>query len=329
MPFDRATGLGGSDMAAVMGVSPWRTRLDVWLEKTRNPMWVPQAESPAMRWGKILEPVIREQYTLDTGLAVVPAPPRMTWEDEDLPWWSRDEIRFGHPDGLVLADGVWEGKTGSDESPWEGGVPIYYRIQTQQYMDIFERAWTDVTVLLPGGDFRTYREPVDFGMQLSIAEEAATFWRYVTDGTPPDPLDAIYQYPIAEPEKEIAPTEEIAAVVLALLEMRESAKAGEADDKALAEQIRLYMKDAHRMKGAGWSVTLGNPKPPQSVGWEQVATSLWNTLESLRRQMQYGKEPLPDDIAQYLDPALYSTLVGMYTVTGKITRPLTPRRIKS
>ena len=32
----RKTGIGGSDMAAIMGLSKWKSPLDIWLEKTTD-----------------------------------------------------------------------------------------------------------------------------------------------------------------------------------------------------------------------------------------------------------------------------------------------------
>lgn len=61
----RRQGLGGSDMAAVLGESPWRTPLDVYLDKLGL---VPEREpTPAMRRGTVLEPVAADEYARLTG----------------------------------------------------------------------------------------------------------------------------------------------------------------------------------------------------------------------------------------------------------------------
>jgi len=61
----RKSGLGGSDMPAIMGVSPWKTALDVYLEKTQD---LPaETETPAMRRGTVLEPIAADEYQRATG----------------------------------------------------------------------------------------------------------------------------------------------------------------------------------------------------------------------------------------------------------------------
>lgn len=47
--------LGSSDMAAVLGVSPWKTGYDVWLEKTGRLVDVEVEENPAMKAGNVFE----------------------------------------------------------------------------------------------------------------------------------------------------------------------------------------------------------------------------------------------------------------------------------
>lgn len=61
--------IGGSDAAAILGVSPWKSAVDLYLEKTE-----PQperAETPALRRGKRLEPYICDMLTAEHGLQLV------------------------------------------------------------------------------------------------------------------------------------------------------------------------------------------------------------------------------------------------------------------
>ena len=56
--------LGASDVAAVLGVSPWAGPLDVYLDKIHA---VEMQESRAMRRGHAMEPVIADWYAEETG----------------------------------------------------------------------------------------------------------------------------------------------------------------------------------------------------------------------------------------------------------------------
>ena len=65
---ERRTGLGGTDASAIMGVSRFRTPMQVCLDK-----WGELPEQPdndRMRYGRMQEPVIRQWYADTTGRTV-------------------------------------------------------------------------------------------------------------------------------------------------------------------------------------------------------------------------------------------------------------------
>ena len=65
---ERKKGIGGSDVAAVLGLSKYKTALDVYLDKTTDEITV--KESEALRQGKDLEPYVASRFTEETGLKV-------------------------------------------------------------------------------------------------------------------------------------------------------------------------------------------------------------------------------------------------------------------
>src|SRR5574343_314525 len=64
----RSTGIGGSDVAAILGLSKFKTPLAVYQEKRGE--LSPQPDNDAMRWGRYLEPVVRQAYDDATGYEV-------------------------------------------------------------------------------------------------------------------------------------------------------------------------------------------------------------------------------------------------------------------
>ena len=66
----RQKGLGGSDIAPILGISKWSSTIDIWLSKT-NQKYDEVVENEAMTWGKILEPVIRDRFREVTGKKVI------------------------------------------------------------------------------------------------------------------------------------------------------------------------------------------------------------------------------------------------------------------
>jgi putative phage-type endonuclease len=60
----RRSGIGGSDIAAILGLSPYATPLDVFRSKVENYV---QSDSWAFRRGRLLEPVVAQIYAEETG----------------------------------------------------------------------------------------------------------------------------------------------------------------------------------------------------------------------------------------------------------------------
>ena len=65
----RLTKRNASESAAVLGLSPWTTPYQLWLQKTGRSV---QAVSPAMQRGTDLEPAARLAYENQTGLVMQP-----------------------------------------------------------------------------------------------------------------------------------------------------------------------------------------------------------------------------------------------------------------
>jgi len=61
----RLTGLGGSDIGAVLGLSPYRTPYEVWLEKTQRAE--PFTGNLATRFGTFAEQFVADEYSHQTG----------------------------------------------------------------------------------------------------------------------------------------------------------------------------------------------------------------------------------------------------------------------
>lgn len=56
----RKRGLGGSDISVLLGINPWRSELELWLDKT-NQTNEPVVENEAMYFGKVITE--KEYYT--------------------------------------------------------------------------------------------------------------------------------------------------------------------------------------------------------------------------------------------------------------------------
>ena len=167
----RKKGIGGSDSAAVLGVSPWKSPYEVWEDKTGRA--IPVEANDAMRAGSKLEKSIREMYSDETGRTVY------------YPGFAVDkEYPFivGDVDGLC-DDRIVEIKNCRKE--WEE-IPIQYFFQVQHYMRIFQKPLADLAVLFSGQDFRIFTVEAQPELWETIIPVYQEFWKCVETDTPPE-----------------------------------------------------------------------------------------------------------------------------------------------
>jgi putative phage-type endonuclease len=168
-------------MAAVAGVSRYKTALDVWAEKTGR--MAPQEAGEAAYWGTQLEPLVAAWFAEQTG-AQVRRRSRLV-VDKARPYLIGNVDReVTMPDGRR---GILEVKCSGRASEWaDGGVPDAAAIQLQHYLGVSGRAWGWVAVLLRGNEGRIVEAPRDEALIASLRGLAAEFWPYVErDECPP------------------------------------------------------------------------------------------------------------------------------------------------
>lgn len=180
-PEERRTGLGGSDAAAALGLSPWQTPYDLWEQKTG--IAPPVEETEPMLWGKLLEDVIRREYARRTGHDVQPVKEMMRHPEH--PWM------FAHVDGAVSNGAILEVKTTRDARGWgEPGtseLPDHYLVQVHHYLAVANVQVCDVAVLFGGQDLQLYQVERDAEIEQRLIDSEADFWRHVIDAEPPPP----------------------------------------------------------------------------------------------------------------------------------------------
>jgi putative phage-type endonuclease len=178
----RRTGIGGSDVAAILGLVPRRTPLDVYLEKLG--IAEPVEETEPMLWGKLLEPVIRQRYSDKTGRAV--------YLPTDMLRHHKHTFMVANLDGFTEDKRVFEAKTARTDKGWgEPGsdeVPDAYALQVQHYLFVTGFEVADVAVLIGGSDFRLYHVHADQSLQADLIDAEAEFWGRVLRREEPEPV---------------------------------------------------------------------------------------------------------------------------------------------
>lgn len=191
----RSKGLGGSEIAAVVGLSPWQSRFSLWHLK-RGTIGK-QSVNDGMRWGTPLEPVVCDYFASQRDmLDVLPAG---TYRHHEREW------QIANPDRLLWDDehghvGILEVKTAHqyDAHEWGYGpedIPPYYRCQVLWYLDALELPVAHLAVLIGGSDYREYEIPYSADEAEWLREQGRLFWQSVTSGEAPeiDGSDATYE----------------------------------------------------------------------------------------------------------------------------------------
>jgi putative phage-type endonuclease len=245
---ERGQVIGGSDAAAIVGASPYRGPLDVYLEKRGL---VTVEESEPMRWGTLLEPVIRDEWAQRKGLAIVTTDE--TFRHRDHPWC------VAHPDALladrsagveIKAIGEWRAK---ELTTAAGSEPLFeHYCQVQHYMEVMAiPAWW--IVYLIGGnrlvDFDVPRDPA-FGAWL-VGKERAFYEERLTVGVAPSHAESAdaaaalrVMYPQHVPPVLLDPTPELRAACERLRLATERACEAEREETAAKADVMALLGEA-------------------------------------------------------------------------------------
>lgn len=201
----RRSTINGSEIAAVMGISPYESPFSLWHRKAGNVSDIEQTD--VMYWGNQLEDVIRCEFNQRNDRAFAPA------------GLFRHHLRSwqgGGPDGIDGGE-ILEVKTARFDEGWgEPGtdeIPVWYRAQVLWYLDVFGYRVCHVAVLIAGSDYREYRVEYDAAEVEPMRLKARAFLDTLDAGVPPpiDGHEATYEavrelHPDIEPERvEIPP----------------------------------------------------------------------------------------------------------------------------
>ena len=180
----RQGGIGSSDAAAAVGLCPYKSQLELWMEKTgRTPT---EQEPPGMDdpryWGTLLEPYVAVAYSQQTGRKVRKV--NAVLQHPTFPYMlaNIDREVVGSPDVQILeckTAGEWGSKR------WQDGVPEYIQLQVQHQLAVTNQQAADVAVLLCGQRLEIHRIGRDEDVIARMMVLEARFWQYVTTDTEP------------------------------------------------------------------------------------------------------------------------------------------------
>lgn len=185
-----------TEIAAVVGLSPWMSRFTLWHKKAGLRV-APFEMTPAIEWGVRLEDAVALKWQEEhPGFLAVPAG---TWRNREREWQRATPDRLIYPqpasefDIPEKAEELLEVKTSPMGDDWgpdgaDDGVPVWYRCQAIWQMDTLGPRRTRFAVLIGGHDYREY--VVDYAeAEAKILRDAAVkFLDEVREGVRP-PID--------------------------------------------------------------------------------------------------------------------------------------------
>jgi putative phage-type endonuclease len=278
---DRNHGIGGSDVAAILGLSPYKTPLELWAEKVGHPAHK-QQDAVHLRFGQFVEPFVASEFERLTGLHTQEHTEALTHPEHDFMYGHIDRFvvkdvwDLAVLDGKVCTDSLLECKTAGLFSKDDWGpagsdqVPSAYLLQCVWYMAITGCSTAHIAVLIGNADFRVYRIERDLELEALVIEKAKRYWfDHVLEGVPPTPQtvnDLRLLYPHEDPNKAVQADSEVMASLAQLRALQEESKSLDEKSEQLKLQIMQAMGEAQTLcLGSEVLATWKSPKPSQRI----------------------------------------------------------------
>lgn len=243
---DRTKFIGGSDVAAILGISPWRTALEVFWDKTTPRVeGIDPNRQRVLQRGHRMEPYVCELLAEETGLVIV----------------ERNR-RFIDPEfGFIACEVDAEAESGENieiktVSPFKAkewgeehtdAIPVHYTAQAMHGLMITGRAVCVFGVLIGGDDFRVYRVERDDEIIAAMRAQEVSFWNdHILPMIPPEPKTVADISAMFTKDSGLAveATSEIVDVLNRLRDAKAIVKEHTAIAEELEERVKLFMRDA-------------------------------------------------------------------------------------
>lgn len=276
--FDRRSGVGASEVAAILGLDPRRTPLALWLDKTgQRP---PFEGNEWTRMGHRLEAVIADAYAEREGVELATC---TTKRHPHFPHvFATPDRRVVGVNRLIECKAVFSprvmlefGEDGSSDYPERYGVQAMVQAAVEDADDV-------VIAALMGAELRAYRVPRDRTRERRILELVEAWWeRHITRGEQP-PMDGSEaasewlksQFP--RDNGDLLEADATTAVLIReVIETRESAKLAEERFEISKQNLQQVIGDASGIKADGvGKVSWKRANGVLKTDWQAIATEL-------------------------------------------------------
>ncbi|KWH22645.1 YqaJ viral recombinase family protein [Burkholderia multivorans] len=274
----RRTGIGGSDAAAAVGLNPYMSPLELWLDKTGRADDLPRPDPDDTRsptyWGTLLEPIVAASYTKQTGNRVRRVNAVLRHPTIPFMLANLDREVVGVPDVQIL-ECKTTGEFGARR--WREGVPEYVQLQVQHQLAVTGKSAADVAVLICGQTLEVHRIERDDSLIARLIELEARFWWFVESDTPP-PADGSesadralrHLYPGNGETVDFSDDSRLSSLFADLVAVRAEIETRQQLEAQFKQAIQEAMGDATRALFETGSVSFKRSKDSTSIDLERL-----------------------------------------------------------
>lgn len=199
--------IGGTDSGPIMGMSKWKSRTEVWEEKTGRVAPPDLSNNQAVQWGLKLEKIIRQEAEVYLGRKITVPGFRLS---KVLPYAG------GHIDGMFSIERTVALSRIEQQKAWgknknqrtrkekerhlvelksgnswvyKDGLPDYIEFQCRHYMHVWDSPICHVLVfLMDKKEFLRFDVVRDMDVERKMLDEYVKFWTHVQQDTAPTPM---------------------------------------------------------------------------------------------------------------------------------------------
>jgi putative phage-type endonuclease len=302
---DRTKYIGGSDIGAILGLSRFRSPLEVWMEKTGKE--TKKLDSLPLRFGSFAESFVASEYSRLTGFDLI--------HDESIYVHPEYSFMSAHMDHFVL-DGstsapsrILECKTANPFSSGDWGeagtdeVPLSYLCQCIWYMAITNLNRVDLAVLFGNSDFRIYAINRDLGLENTILQKARHFWNehVLQDIAPPAQSEADCQtlFSKGDPKKSLEAQSETLELSRRLALLNSEISTREEAISSIKQAIMSQMGEAETLTYQGKVLaTWKAPKPSYRLDSKRLELEYPEISENYKIPVQNSRRLVIKELNQ-------------------------------
>ncbi|NWK63694.1 YqaJ viral recombinase family protein [Acinetobacter sp. SwsAc3] len=302
----RRKGIGSSDCAAACGLNPYMSMLELWMIKTGRIQQSIEEDSEGhapLYWGKRLEPLVAEYYSMHTKYKVRRVNAVLQHPDPDK------HFMLANLDYSVVGDAdvqILECKTAGEYGAklWRDGVPLYVLCQVQHQLAVTGKKAAHICVLICGHETRIFKVTRSESVIQHIINAERYFWDCVEKDTPPEAdasesaakaLQLLYPEHVPLSTIDLSEDEQANQQFEQLIRVRNQVEKQQEQFDLLKHQLQAKMQQAERATFKTGSVT-----------WKKAKDSI--SLDSKALLKQY-----PEYLNQFSQPKQGARRFNIYS----------------